>query len=150
MVVHEYHSFLGRVERGQETQSLAFIHIWTSFSSSFLHSISITMTQTTPLPPRQLLVLSLHRILQDIACWVLRPKDLAACVRVNRDWHIAFTPVLWYYFYLMATSRIKDSPALRSAINGNAHHVRYLACQSDALLGFLGPECTKAREFYYT
>ncbi|KAF8924291.1 hypothetical protein BGZ52_008417, partial [Haplosporangium bisporale] len=38
--------------------------------------------------------LELPHILESIA-YSLRFNDLANCVRVNRTWYIAFTPLLW-------------------------------------------------------
>ncbi|KAG0038885.1 hypothetical protein BGZ82_010470 [Podila clonocystis] len=75
-----------------------------------------------PLPPPQLSIFNLPHILQEIAYWILCPKDLATCVRVNKTWHDAITPVLWHYFFFLNQSHIQTSAALRLAISRNARH----------------------------
>ncbi|KAF9388625.1 hypothetical protein CPB97_000735 [Podila verticillata] len=103
------------------------------------------MTNT---PPPQL-GLSLPHILQDVAYWVIKPNDLAACVLVNRTWHDAITPVLWRYFFLNNPSR-EISPTLQQAIDRNAHHIQYLDGANNVLLDCLGPMCANIRALSYS
>jgi len=109
-----------------------------------LHFIPITLTNS----PSQL-ALSLPHFLQEVAYWVINPKDLAICVLVNLTWHDIITPVLWRYFFLNNPSR-QISPALRQAISRNAHHVQYLDSDYDVLLDFLGPTCANVRALSYS
>ncbi|KFH73441.1 hypothetical protein MVEG_00657 [Podila verticillata NRRL 6337] len=97
----------------------------------------------------RLLVLSLPHLLQEIAYWVISPKDLAPCVRVNRTWHDAITPVLWRYFCLLRQRRIETSPPLQRAVARNARHVRYLVAGSTRLFGNLRSDCTNLRKLSY-
>ncbi|KAF9204738.1 hypothetical protein BGZ59_000889 [Podila verticillata] len=107
------------------------------------------MASTSSCPP-QLSIFSLPHILQEIAYWTLSPKDLASCVRVNRTWHDAITPVLWRYFFLLNQSHIQTSSALRLAVSRNAHHVRYLVTSSTSLFEYLGSSCTNVRQLSYS
>ncbi|KAG0025331.1 hypothetical protein BGZ81_007230 [Podila clonocystis] len=119
----------------------------------------MSMASTHFLPPH-LLVLNLPHLLQEIAYWILRPKYLAACVRVNKTWNDAITPVLWRYFILHKRSRpaiwispaiqrtIGISPAIQRAISKNAHHVRCLVTRSTSVFEHLGPD-TRIRKLTY-
>lgn len=105
---------------------------------------------STSHPPPQLSIFNLPHILQEIAYWILSPKDLTSCVRVNKTWHDAITPVLWRYFFLLNQSHIQTSAALRIAVSRNARHVRYLITSSTSLFEYLGSGCTNVRQLSYS
>ncbi|KAI9236276.1 MAG: hypothetical protein BYD32DRAFT_437613 [Podila humilis] len=84
--------------------------------------------------------LELPHILESIA-YSLRFNDLANCVRVNRTWYIAFTPLLWedviayrsiptdeYNVWTYQQYFLRDQ--CRQGFLKNAHHIRALTCQT--------------------